>query len=329
MIFSLSTIRTYLMGMAILWIMLFHTDKIFSFPLPIKLLQQSGNHGVDIFFFVSAYGLYYSMKKKMSLKDWFIRRIKRIYPAFLLVTCLTGLILGWSLWKYVQESLFLGFLIPPLNYEEKWNVLFWYIPAQMLFYLLFPFLYKHINTVKKIYLFIFVLTFVIYYLMSSYISMQGWSPYFTWFVARIPVFILGLIYADEEQRIIEKINGIYCVPIFFVGFISLTFLLLQNANLIPFTLGYINGFMLILFALPFIFWICGITFKYLKFFNPIIEYCGKYSLELYLLHVAFIKIFPNIEILDSINGNVVFLSAFLLPIPLAFALHRGVNALIK
>lgn len=326
---KLTEIRTYLMGMAILWIMLFHTDKIFSFPLPIKLLQQSGNYGVDIFFFVSAYGLYYSMKKKIKLKDWFIRRIKRIYPTFLLVTCLTGLILGWSLWKYVQESLFLGFLIPPLNYEEKWNVLFWYIPAQMLFYLLFPFVYKHINTIKKFYLFIFVLTFVIYNLMSSYISMQGWSPYFTWFVARIPVFILGLIYADEEQRIIEKKNGIYCVPIFLVGFISLTFLLLQNANLIPFTMGYINGFMLILFALPFIFWICGITFKYLKFFNPIIEYCGKYSLELYLLHVAFIKIFPNIEIFDSINGNVVFLSAFLLPIPLAFALHRGVNALIK
>ena len=326
---KITEIRTYLMGMAILWIMLFHTDKIFSFPLPIMLLQQSGNYGVDIFFFVSAYGLYYSMKKKIILKDWFIRRIKRIYPTFLLVTCLTGLLLGWSLWKYVQEGLFLGFLIPPLNFEEKWNVLFWYIPAQMIFYLLFPLLYKHIYIVKKYYLFIFVLTFVIFNLMSSYISMRGWSPYFTWFVARIPVFILGLIYADKEPWIIEKIKGIYYVPIFIVGFISITLLLLQNANLLPFSLGYINGFMLILLALPFFFWICSITFKYLRIFNPIIEYCGKYSLELYLLHVAFIKIFPNLGFFDSINGNVVFLSAFLLPMPLAFALHRGVNALIK
>ena len=326
---KITEIRTYLMGMAILWIMLFHTDKIFSFPLPIMLLQQSGNYGVDIFFFVSAYGLYYSMKKKIILKDWFIRRIKRIYPTFLLVTCLTGLLLGWSLWKYVQEGLFLGFLIPPLNFEEKWNVLFWYIPAQMIFYLLFPLLYKHIYIVKKYYLFIFVLTFVIFNLMSSYISMRGWSPYFTWFVARIPVFILGLIYADKEPWIIEKIKGIYYVPIFIVGFISITLLLLQNANLLPFSLGYINGFMLILLALPFFFWICSITFKYLRIFNPIIEYCGKYSLELYLLHVAFIKIFPNLGFFDSINGNVFFLSAFLLPMPLAFALHRGVNALIK
>lgn len=57
---TVSKYRTPLMGFAMLWIMLFHIG--INIPI-IGTLTQKGYWGVDIFIFLSAYGLYYGYKK--------------------------------------------------------------------------------------------------------------------------------------------------------------------------------------------------------------------------------------------------------------------------
>ena len=71
----LSRYRTYIMGVAMICIMLFHQGWITQ---PLGLFQLYGCHGVDIFFFVSGFGVYFSLQKH-TLWDFYKRRIKRNY----------------------------------------------------------------------------------------------------------------------------------------------------------------------------------------------------------------------------------------------------------
>ena len=62
----LSEKRTCLMGIAMLFIMLFHQSWIWGtnpIYLPFIFFHIYGNWGVDIFFFVSGFGLFFSLKK--------------------------------------------------------------------------------------------------------------------------------------------------------------------------------------------------------------------------------------------------------------------------
>ena len=68
--FSLQDISTYrkaLMGVAMLWIVFYH----FGFHTPIiSHLTRFGYTGVDIFMFLSGFGLFYSLQKKQGLSNY-------------------------------------------------------------------------------------------------------------------------------------------------------------------------------------------------------------------------------------------------------------------
>lgn len=46
----ISRLRTYMMGVSILWVVLFHTSGIFILPPALRSFQNTGYLGVDIFF---------------------------------------------------------------------------------------------------------------------------------------------------------------------------------------------------------------------------------------------------------------------------------------
>lgn len=116
MIAKISNYRTYLMGISILWIILFHTTRYLYFPKVIELFQRSGNYGVDIFIFVSVYGLYRSMHNRHTLRQWYVRRLKRIVPSFLIVVTMFAFIECWAVTDYIKEITFIGFLLPNIRY---------------------------------------------------------------------------------------------------------------------------------------------------------------------------------------------------------------------
>ena len=79
----LSRHRGQLMGVSILFIVLFHiglprTDAFFG-------LKRMGNVGVDLFFFLSGIGLWYAWCKRPETWHFYQRRLLRILPAWLVV----------------------------------------------------------------------------------------------------------------------------------------------------------------------------------------------------------------------------------------------------
>ena len=82
----ISKSRNEIMGISILWIMLHHVFffnlwnfELFTFPIMI------GSWGVDIFLFLSSFGLYHSFSSNNHLLRFYKRRINRILPVFLLI----------------------------------------------------------------------------------------------------------------------------------------------------------------------------------------------------------------------------------------------------
>ena len=326
---KITDIRTYMMGVAILCIMVFHTTDIFVVPKFMEFIQRSGYLGVDIFFFVSAYGLYYSMQKPTTLRQWYLRRLKRILPAFWIVSILMGIMVHWSLYDHLREETFWGFLLPWTNQDRFYNVIFWYIPAALLFYLIFPAMYKYRKWVKVGFIPIVVLSYVISTMLSSFLSAHHWSPYLPGFFGRIPVFLLGMIVAEHEDEIRNRMNVPVTVALVVLSLMSFVLLELHAMGITKMLSFPCDDFCLMAFSLPFICFVCSLLQNYVKILNPFILFCGRYSLEIYLLHVAFTWIVPRSELFEGVEPNYKFLGAFVLAIPCAYFLNKGLAKVIK
>ena len=266
MIARVSDYRTYLMGISILWIILFHTAWYLWFPKVIEIFQRSGNYGVDIFIFVSVYGLYRSMQNHRTLRQWYVRRLKRIIPSFLIVTTMLAFIECWSVTDYIKEIAFIGFLLPNIKYE----VVFWYIPAILIFYAIFPYVYKY-RKKRVIYIFI-PLAYIFCNYFTHYIQSMNYSLFLCFFFMRIPIFLIGLLYADNEGKLMSLCEKKHVLAIIaFSATCFLLFLAVCNKWIelqIPNQQSvYIIG------ALPFICFVSYVLQERIKIFNPIVLFC--------------------------------------------------------
>lgn len=154
--------RSGLMGIAIIWIVFFHSGLVFPgsvFPF----LKEIGYGGVDIFLFLSGMGIYYSLDKNSNEVFFYKKRILRILPSYLPVLIAYSLLVFFTdsfglegLVKFFQA--FFGniaFVGAFIGLEYQFN---WYVQAIMIFYLCSPLIYKILNsgTVGKILLCLFV-----------------------------------------------------------------------------------------------------------------------------------------------------------------------------
>ena len=138
--------RSALMGMAMILVFLFHarSKKLGFMPTGIwESIFDNFNLGVDAFFFLSAFGLCFSLKKN-DIRTFYLNRFKRILPAWWIVLIclhLAGILIGSKFpvgsfdYPHTATDMFfwysgLGFFFNMCHYE-------WYIPTLMLFYLIF------------------------------------------------------------------------------------------------------------------------------------------------------------------------------------------------
>lgn len=186
-----SRYRAELMGLATLWVMLFHAYP-FSFGFfPLDAFKKIGFAGVDIFILLSAMGLYVSLSKsgEIPLSQFLLRRGKRILPTFWLVVGLYSLWLvwqgriGWRVLAWNLSAVYYWFHI-----EGAFN---WYIPALLAFYLLTPFyvrLFRRCRRPEWLTAFMFLFSYALYRLtVLLHIS------YTSDFVCRIPAFAMGIL----------------------------------------------------------------------------------------------------------------------------------------
>ena len=208
---SISRYRGELMGMAMLFIILFHVwlprgDMFFG-------LRRCGNVGVDMFLFLSGIGLWYSWSKRPALVQYFIRRYVRVYPAWLIIACLYyiprfpkggnmgdllgDILINWDFW---------------LNCELH----FWYIPTIMMLYTIAPF-YMRLIERHTAYRWLPLIA-IIWCVMVQWVTpIHEAVGHLEIFWSRIPIFLIGINMGKPimERRTIEA-QSIGLVAIIFL-----------------------------------------------------------------------------------------------------------------
>ena len=101
----LSRYRSALMGVATLWVMLFHAYPFEFGVLPLDAFKAVGFCGVDLFILLSGMGLSVSLQRRAGqerLGAYYRRRLSRILPAYWLVVGV------YSLWLRIQGRISLS-----------------------------------------------------------------------------------------------------------------------------------------------------------------------------------------------------------------------------
>lgn len=309
-----SQYRALLMGIATIFVYIFH-DPIFTHTPAIDIVKNRLFIGVDIFIFLSGYGLYFTSLKKQSIKSFYIKRIERVYPSFLVVAGCVCLI---------QDSDFRETLTILSTIGYWWGDSFqsWYISAIILFYILFPFYLKVFNKQPYKVTILSVITGILI-TMPAYLIFPDLR---IGFFSRIPIFSIGILFgyiAINKPMLLTKNQLITITSLLFVLGIGSTLLL--NTTLKQFSAAW--G------PLPFIFIAPGLIILIILIFEknkkhqalnkviPGLIFTGNLSLEFYLIHEPVLHLMPYPEMTISIKTGYVVILGFL-SLGIAFLLNK-------
>ena len=315
----ISQSRAQLMALAILGVLFVHS----GIKIPnrfVNFMVQMGYGGVDLFFFLSGFGLFFSCRKFDGCFTFWKKRIKRIMPAYLVCILITQLVLTSKInWTHLwQDSLFIGYWIKPL----KWHYFAWFVSGIMGLYLIFPFYYKVFrryptcSTILASLLGLLCAGIYSYYFLKLHPS--GCNTFIHLF-ARLPLFFLGVLFAYlcENNYVVNKRRTIVILLLPFIGFtilrivssIGLTYNQMRNSGILFY---------------PFVIIIPGlaITFGYLfsrfpSMIRKIFGWIGKSTLEAYLL--IGVVFHYRMKFIHFVGGNNIYGCLLMILICICFA----------
>lgn len=190
--------REEIMGVAILWVVLFHSSVTIRLQ-PFAMLKSLGYGGVDLFLFLSGMGIWQSLSRH-SVSTFFKNRLNRIVPtwwAYLLVWVGVGY---WHTRLRVPFQQLLGFAVFTGFWRGLPNQGNWYVYAVMLFYALSPLLYGLIREAKNK---TAVGSALLAFALLAALSWRGAMSLNA--VSRLPIFIVGMLFsATWQERAVGK-----------------------------------------------------------------------------------------------------------------------------
>lgn len=284
---DISRYRGELMGLAMIFVMLFHVWMPKSNPM--YGLVRCGNVGVDIFLFLSGIGLWYSWTKNPSLKHFFKRRYARVYPAWLIVACLfyipnylntpgggyspdvpnliANILIGWSFWRIDDLT-------------------FWFVPSIMMLYTFAP-AYMTLIQRHPAYRWTAVAAMVLAVIVQYYPPVHGTVGHLEIFFSRIPIFLIGInCGAMVKERRTADGSSIWLIALVFVMSLMMCVefeqswrgrfpLFLERMVYIPLTVTCILLLVQALRHTP-------------SAVRRGLAFLGTISLEMYLIHIQFV-----------------------------------------
>ncbi|MES2135027.1 MAG: acyltransferase [Patescibacteria group bacterium] len=315
-----------LKGFAMLAIILAHigyflaNDHRFLFPLSIL-----AGVGVDMFLFLSGFGLAVStLKKNLPTKDFYLRHLPKLYfPLSIVLGVLlimdAGILhLNYS-WGYVAQSL-AGFF-PSANLFTDINSPLWYFTFILFFYLTFPILFFKKKPLLSA-LLIYVAVQIVIFLHLPFLKNVEflYTLHAIAFPFGVAVGALYNNYPKQRERIEQKINkmnirgrglSILCLAGIFSYFAYFSGVGTPSQQYISLLL------MSLLFAL----------FTLKRFRIGMLYVFGLYSYELYLIH------WPLMSRYDILYSHLPAWLATALYLPillgLAWILHKAVERLFR
>lgn len=298
-----------LRGWAALYVVVFHMvflpNPQLLYPAWAVKFIAFGGSGVTLFFIVSAFTLTYAMRLREQephpVQRFYLRRIFRIAPLFyilIFVACLRYIFISHRPISLLEILLNLSFtfnFVPGYQPGLVWAS--WTIGVEMVFYLLFPLVYRFINSLPKAIGF-FVVTLLISnlysYLLFEYATFKNISFIIERsFLHQFPIFALGMVvfYIFEKfihHRTISRWWGVGLLILSGVGFVALVYGFLKF--LIDPLYWEAIVYSLLVLALA--------IFPFGLFVNRLFLLWGKLSYSLYLNHpllvLTLLPIYPII-----------------------------------
>ena len=296
------------MGFAILWVMLFHL-RVPTDLTAIDFFRSVGYGGVDIFLFLSGFGLYFSMSRKnFEIKKYYRSRFFRIVPEFWLVLLVVFLVqMDFSargFYSLICKATTLGYWI---GYRDE----SWFISCILFLYAIYPVyfgLFKKYGMKASAYfigagfslMLIYALICILFY------DNKNHGGFIILTYARIPIFFIGAIFGhwakdgckivlDKRLKIIG-LSAAIIATFFLVLFQTYFYYALQTCSLAYLPYIIITPVLCILLA---------VFFEKYKTIDKIFTVMGLMSLELYLCHIFIYKLFFEfIDFLDKDSSNI-------------------------
>lgn len=316
---KISLNRGALMGGAILWVFLFHVGGI-GVPY-IDTLCSKGYLGVDIFFFLSGWGLCHSLSKDSNITQFYRRRILKIIPSWWIIISMMAVVQvimhlphPESFVDFILYFSGIGYFVQGLFPDSSIFVTFyeWYIPTLLLFYLFAPIFAK----LSIRYNFFILIIGVVAILCVNYFC---FSEIYSLSYCRFPIYILGFV-AYKLGAHNELILNIRVEMFLFI--LGIVLGLLCYLDIIH---GNIE-FLIVLLTLPLVLSMIPALNKK-NLFNIILSFLGTISLELYLLHI-YNRLFKLLERCIDERWLVVAITLLLLT-SLSFCINRISTAIGK
>lgn len=313
--------------MAILWVALYHLPNHTVLPI-LGYLNDVGFGGVDIFIFMSGFGLAASLSKNSDITEYFGRRMYRLLPSYL------PFIIMWMIVRFVTYQIYATEIFGNLTMTGWWNKdanqFNWYIDAIVLFYILAPYIYGIISKAKRPVISIFVITII-----SFAISLAFMHSELLMAMSRLPLFVLGIgVYVLKD---IEWLKGRKSIVVFNVlmllGFVASYYLLKIQG--ISDGMEFIDRWHYGLFWYPFYLIAPGLAMdlgflgfaikkiKIISIIDVIIEKLGCASFEIFLWHIF---IFETAQA-KHVEGGLVWAGLFIMSMCLGCVYSLIINKL--
>lgn len=301
-------------------------------------LAELGVCFVGLFFFISGYGLYKSLLIKPDyLKGFFRRRLSAVLVPYFIVNLVFLLFCLAMGDRYTP-----GELVAHLTGWKMLNTHMWYVIEIALFYILFYVIFRFVK-IRWAALLIMgasVTGFVLWSLLLGH--GERWFQGEWWFNTSL-LFVAGMVFAANEERICRGIKRFYLPVIIFAAIATMVFYKLTAYMLEHYSYyseyAYRDGricaadkLRCLSVQLPFAFFftvlVLLITMK-LQFRNRLLDCLGKIALELYLIHNLFIGLFRNPKIVVIKNNTLYVFAVLAASIAAAIILHIADRLLIK
>lgn len=323
MIADLSQCRTFLMGMAILAVVMFHVRARSVCPegalaALLNDIVGAGHGGCDFFLFLSGFGLAFSLAKDRNLPRYLGRRAKKLFPAyypFILVYIGCVAALRGITWREALGNLtFTGFWF---QWGNQFN---WYVQTVAAFYLLAPAVYWVLEKLGSgwkglLALMVFALALQVVF----------WGKYQMIAITRVPVFLLGMVLGSWKTGLPWTKERLALAVVTF----------LAGAVFWRMTLPYVdwgNG----LYWYPFLLLAPSMSLltaalrphwlqvRWLRKLDRMVCICGECSLEIYLVHLLFFE-----TLLVNRQGNLFWLVMAVVFTAAGIGYHYLVEAAVK
>lgn len=281
------------------WPKLFADQVIVHFP------------GVPIFFTVSGFLIFWAFDRKPNLKQYFINRILRLYPALYVCLLITIALLlinssllllsdkGFYLWIAAQTTFFQFYTPESVRF---WGVgtpngSLWTITVELQFYLMVPIIYYLIKCQKsnKVLILFFLISLVLNFLVASLTENSLTKLFFVSVTPYLFNFLIGTIsyiYWEKLRDFIENkfliwlsIYLIYCV--FFGNFLGFDLRTYALTNILQVFSQILLGILTLSFAFSF----NNLSQKTLKH-NDI-------SYGVYIYHMLVVNSFVSLALLEK------------------------------